>query len=359
MHCYRLLLCIAVFSWTALSCSSFCLSKDGSVLFGKNYDWHVDAGYVIANKRTVEKVAIAESNPATWVSKYGSVTFNQFGREMPSGGMNEKGLVVELMWLSETSYPAQDDRPAIGNLQWIQYQLDNSATVEEVIARDADIRIAPRADADVHYLICDATGACAAIESLHGKMVAHTGSDMPAKVLTNDTYEKSVAFLKKIRGYGGMLPMPNDGSSHGRFVRLVHDMKKFSPKKARQNVKFAFNLLENVSAGDYTKWSIVYDVSEMAIHFHTFERQKEKIIEMAKMNFLCTKPVYAIDINTTLEGDVSEQLIVYTPRRNRLLVDVVFSNVDFLAELDRSVWEENWNYPKTTKCREGRGASVE
>jgi penicillin V acylase-like amidase (Ntn superfamily) len=27
------------------------------------------------------------------------VTFNQYGRNFPSGGMNEAGLVIELMWL--------------------------------------------------------------------------------------------------------------------------------------------------------------------------------------------------------------------------------------------------------------------
>jgi choloylglycine hydrolase len=29
----------------------------------------------------------------SWISKYGSITFNQYGREFPTGGMNEKGLV--------------------------------------------------------------------------------------------------------------------------------------------------------------------------------------------------------------------------------------------------------------------------
>jgi choloylglycine hydrolase len=26
-----------------------------------------------------------------WTSRYGSITFNQYGREFPSGGINEKG----------------------------------------------------------------------------------------------------------------------------------------------------------------------------------------------------------------------------------------------------------------------------
>ncbi len=43
-----------------------------------------------------------------WTAVYGSISFNQYGKEFPTGGMNEKGLVVELMWLDETKFPAQD-----------------------------------------------------------------------------------------------------------------------------------------------------------------------------------------------------------------------------------------------------------
>ena len=45
--------------------------------------------------------------------------------------MNEKGLVVELMWLDGTTYPQPDERPSVGVLQWIQYQLDNYSTIEK------------------------------------------------------------------------------------------------------------------------------------------------------------------------------------------------------------------------------------
>ena len=72
-----------------------------------------------------------QEKPASWVSRYGSVTFNQYGREFPNGGMNEAGLVVELMWLDDTTYPATDGRPALDCLEWIQYQLDTAATLSD------------------------------------------------------------------------------------------------------------------------------------------------------------------------------------------------------------------------------------
>ena len=51
---------------------------------------------------------------ATWTAQYGSITFNQYGRELPTGGINEAGLVVESMALSEARYPEPDHRPYIG-----------------------------------------------------------------------------------------------------------------------------------------------------------------------------------------------------------------------------------------------------
>src|SRR4051812_40275203 len=117
----------------ALACTTFCLKNEGEVLSGGNYDWTIGDGLVFVNKRGVAKRATVEEsgNPARWVSQYASVTFNQYGRENPTGGMNEAGLVVEVMWLAETEYPKEGPRPTVGSQEWVQYELDTSATVEE------------------------------------------------------------------------------------------------------------------------------------------------------------------------------------------------------------------------------------
>jgi len=72
------------------ACTTFCYQDGGALVFGKNYDWNVEDGLVVVNKRGVVKTAMIERGPATWTSKYGSVTFNQYGREFPSGGINER-----------------------------------------------------------------------------------------------------------------------------------------------------------------------------------------------------------------------------------------------------------------------------
>ncbi len=110
---------------TSEACTTFCISHEGQQVFAYNLDWMIENGLVIINKRRVLKTAMqgsaGDSGPyARWRSKLGSITFNQYGREMPSGGMNEAGLVIHPMMLRQTQYPPPDHRPAINNLQWIK-----------------------------------------------------------------------------------------------------------------------------------------------------------------------------------------------------------------------------------------------
>lgn len=142
----------------ALPCSTFTLTRDGEVVFGRNYDFEIGDGMVLVNKRGMQKVSYAGT--LSWISRYGSVTFNQFGKEAPMDGMNEAGLVVALMWLDGTRYPS-DDRPPLNVLEWIQYQLDNYGTVAELLANAEKVRV--RGGTPLHYLVADATGASATI----------------------------------------------------------------------------------------------------------------------------------------------------------------------------------------------------
>ncbi|MDQ3821243.1 MAG: linear amide C-N hydrolase, partial [Acidobacteriota bacterium] len=171
-----LLLCLSF--QKSLACTTFCLKSNGELLFGRNYDWMIGDGLVFVNKRGVMKTATVanDGTPAKWVSKYGSVTFNQYGRENPMGGMNEAGLVVEVMWLDETQYSTDSSLPAVGSQEWVQYQLDTAATVDEAINNAARVRIS--SDVKIHYLISDRQGRAASLEFLNGRLVVHTGAQL-------------------------------------------------------------------------------------------------------------------------------------------------------------------------------------
>ncbi|HEY9423087.1 MAG TPA: linear amide C-N hydrolase, partial [Thermoanaerobaculia bacterium] len=326
------------------ACTTFCLKKGERAVFGKNYDWMVPDGLVIVNKRGVAKTSTVPpaEKPAKWVSRYGSVTFNQYGRELPSGGMNERGLAIELMWLDETLYPAPDGRPAVGCLDWIQYQLDNHATVAEVVRHAGDLRVSSMAK--IHFLVCDKGGSCATVEFLDGKPVIHTGSDLPDRALANDTYESSVRFRKRnpagARGPGSL----------ARFSRAAARVEAYAAKPAGDPVAYAFETLADVAQGDYTQWSIVYDLQGAQVHWRTRENPRIRTVALSDFDFSCGTPVKLLDIHAG-EGKVAGLFTDYKVERNRALVEASFRKTPLTARVPREEVEMVVRHPGTTSCK--------
>jgi choloylglycine hydrolase len=286
---------------TAFPCTTFVLQGGGRIYFGRNLDWDWENGLVIVNPRNVNKSAIVAPghSPAKWTSKYGSVTFNQFGRDKPFGGMNEVGLVVEQMMLFESQYPPADLRPEIDMLQWIQYQLDNCRTVADVIATDAKIRLEqPTVPARIHYLVCDARGDCATIEFLGGKMVCRQGQNLPYRVLANDTYEQSVAFVRAHPAPEGISEGLKDPQSLSRFSCAATRVTRFRSVAPEQDREYVFETLEQVRQGKATVWQIVYDVSGRQIHYRTRTNPQQRMVDLKVFDFSCSRPVQFVDIHT-------------------------------------------------------------
>jgi choloylglycine hydrolase len=334
----------------AAACTTFCYADGGTLVFGRNYDWNIGDGLVVVNKRNVLKRALVEPVPAQWTSKFGSITFNQYGREFPTGGMNEKGLVVELMWLDEAQYPAGDGRGALPTLQWIQYQLDNSATVKDVLLTDRLVRIAFNGSAKIHFLVADATGDVATIEFLHGLMVAHRGEHLPYPVLTNDTYEKSEEYAGKVGKQTGK----SAASSLARFARAASYEK--NAKTPADAVQHAFAMLDDVAQGDHTQWSIVYDIKDRRAYFRTHAARDIRWIDMDGLPFDCNTPVSVLDMNAPLSGDAAKSLKPYTSAANLKLVRSSFSKTPFLSETSPELRDELANYPDATTCGTADGA---
>jgi penicillin V acylase-like amidase (Ntn superfamily) len=243
------------------ACTTFCARVGDTVLFGRNYDFEIGAGALVINTRGLKKRGIAPGGPA-WTATHGSITFNQFGRDFPMGGMNEQGLVVELAWLDVTEYPAADGRAELGVLEWIQYQLDTAATVADVIRSDANVRIA--GVAPLHYLVSDASGAAATIEFLGGRQVAHTGDSLPIAVLANTSYEESLRYWRR----KGPSALPRGSSSEARFARAASLVSDIGSASVKPVVDRAFAILDNVAQGS-TRWTTVYDQTARGVHFRT------------------------------------------------------------------------------------------
>jgi len=338
---------VSVFSAQALACTTFCLKNGGEVLFGKNYDWMIGDGLVFVNKRGVEKRAFVSGSEtaARWISKYGSVTFNQYGKDNPSGGMNEAGLVIELMWLEDTQYPKTDARPVVDVLEWIQYQLDISANVADVVKNAEAVRIA--SPVKLHYLVNDRQGNSATVEFLDGKLVAHLGEKLAAATLANDTYEKSLNYSRQTTP-----EKAKTESSFDRFTRAAEKTREFAkkPKTEKEAVSYAFEILANVAQKDSTQWSIVYDQPRAKIHFRSRQSAAIKTIDTRIFDYSCGSAVKIFDVNSKETGDVNAKFTDYTRAANRDLIERSFSGTPFLKFVSAAARDELAAFPETFTC---------
>ncbi len=337
----------------SFACTTFCLKNNSEVLFGKNYDWMIGDGLIFVNKRGVVKSATSENspNPAKWTSKFGSVTFNQYGRENPSGGMNEAGLVIELMWLDETNYPKSDSRPTVGTLEWIQYQLDKSANLAEVLKNAENIVIS--SEVKIHYLVNDKDGNSATIEFIDGKLVAHTGEKLKVSALANDTFEKSWNYASETKDFGGIKETPQSASSFDRFTRAAQKAKEFEkqPKTEQEAVNYAFEILKNVEQKDYTQWSIVYDQKRSKIHFRSLQSPNIKTLETNYFDYSCGSVVRIFDVNSKESGDITTKFFDYTREKNRELIERSFNGTPFLKDIPAIAKNVLSVYPESFACQ--------
>ncbi len=353
-HRSRLVLA-GVFVLTALvstqslrACTAFL--QEG-LFAGKNYDWHLDYGLLIVNKKGIAKRALLldpTEKAAEWISRYGSVTFNQYGREMPNGGINEVGLVVETLMLPSTRNPAPDDRPAV--TAWVQYQLDNSRTVGETIASDKAVRISPAMPIPIHFFVCDAEGSAAVVEFLDGKLVSHTGEQLPHKLITNNTCDSSLAYLAQHNGFGGTKPIRKGShDSLDRFVVAADRLKAHRPDDSKQSpVRYAFDTLAAVRQGDATKWSIVYDLNKLEIHYRTQRCSETRTVRLRDLDFGSQTPIRMVSINTPHAGVLTPHFTDYDADLNQWLIYYCVRHTPMLALIPDPLLELLARYPDTT-----------
>lgn len=323
------------------------------MVFGRNYDWVTATGMVNTNQRGLLKSSLPldKGNTIQWTSKYGSITFNQYGKEFPTGGMNEKGLVVELMWLSESRFPEPDKRPGISVLQWIQYQLDNCSTIDEVIATDSKIRIV-NTGAPQHYLVADGRGKSATIEFLNGKMVVHTGENLPYPVLANSTYEESSRAVKAAFTGNSKASATFNDNSLNRFTtacRMVQQYRTTDVKKPL--VDYSFDILNNVSQRGFTKWSIVYDITKKRVLFKTDGHQQLKSFSFSAFDFSCNGRPQAFNMNQNISGEVSKQFAAYTDETNKRMLKLAFQQSKSQINIPETLQEAVASVASSFKCK--------
>ena len=136
-------------------------SPDNQVFVGRTQDWteKADSAFRVYPRGIERSGAVAE-NPHKWTSKYGSLVITGYDLATHEG-VNEKGLSAHALYLAEeNSFPQRDPRqPGIGVMQWVQYYLDNYATVAEAVAASSDRAVTSTVTESVAMVCCCPTDA--------------------------------------------------------------------------------------------------------------------------------------------------------------------------------------------------------
>jgi len=295
---------------TVKPCTTFVINDSMNLVFGRNYDFDLGVGFICINKRGVAKQAFvnATQKRATWTSKYGSITFNQIGVDAPMGGMNEKGLVIAQLALFESEYPHREDQPTMNQLEWIQYQLDNSSGLAEVIESSKTIQIVPIAT-PVHYMVCDRLGNLGILEYLNGELVLYQGEDITIPVCSNMTYEASKMSITDYQGFGGRKPVPREWKSVQDIIAIASArIAGYESMMDVNPVKYSFEILESVGSPSRTQWSVVYDLLNKRIHFKTLNKHDVRTIEINGWDYSCSGNIEIINIQDTENNSQVESL---------------------------------------------------
>src|SRR5690625_37567 len=84
--------------------------------------------------RGIKRTGETGENTISWVSQYGSVSTSSWDIAV-SDGINEKGLVANMLWLDSSEYPEFSKegktKKGLAVSLWAQYALDNFETVAE------------------------------------------------------------------------------------------------------------------------------------------------------------------------------------------------------------------------------------
>ena len=306
--CVGMLAGIFLVSQQASACSRVLYtSKDGNyVLVGRNMDWTEDLrSNLWVFPRGIKRDGLAAKNSLTWTAKYGSVGVSGYDVGT-TDGMNEKGFSGNMLWLAESEFGKRDEgRPGLCVSQWLQFCLDNFATVDEAVAyfqaHDVQILWASAGDSfkkplTVHLALGDRTGDSAVIEYVGSKAKIFHG--VQARVMTNSPpFDKQLEGLKKYKGFGGEEELPGSVKAADRFVRAAFYVGRLpEPKNQRQGVAGVLSVMRNVaqpfgtSKADepntsQTIWRTVADLTNGVYYFESTTSPNIVWVKLNKLDF--------------------------------------------------------------------------
>jgi len=302
-------------------------NSEGGVYTGRSMDWfnQTDTDLFVF-PRGMKRDGGTSDNTLEWTSKYGSV-ISSFYNAATVDGMNEKGLVANLLYLSDADYGLPGDKPTLNIAAWAQYVLDNYATVAEAVealGKDPFCIVAPILQGGVpatgHLAISDPTGDSAIFEFIDGKLVVHHGPEY--KVMTN---QPPFAQQLAINKYWGNLKgdfLPGTSNPSDRFARASYYINSIATKVDKsyagivpgrslgnqsiasvlgviRDVSVPFGLTGTASEPDVasTVWRTLGDHKELVYYFDSATSPNVFSVDLAKLDFKEGAPVKKLTVS--------------------------------------------------------------
>lgn len=311
------------------------LGEDDLVVTGRSMDWAEDmfTNLWVFPRGMQRDGGLGTDKSVTWTSKYGSVIASAY-EGGTTDGMNERGLVANLLYLAESEYSPDDDpRAALVISSWGQYMLDNFATVGEAVAdaRRAQYRMVTVASPNghkgtVHLSLSDSTGDSAIFEYIGGELKIHHGREY--RVMTNSpVFDQQLALNRYWEEIGGLTMLPGTTRPADRFVRASFYINKIPlTDNAHEAVAGVFAVIRNASVPpgiarpdqpnmSSTLWRTVADQKNLVYYFESTASPSLLWINLKELDLSPRSGVRKLDMvrNRFLGGDQTRNITSAQP----------------------------------------------
>ncbi|KIL88278.1 hypothetical protein FAVG1_08357 [Fusarium avenaceum] len=229
------------------------------IVVGRSMDFVAETNttflaYPAGLKRTGSSI---ETNGYNWTSKYGSVTALMYNRAHIDG-VNEKGLTGSCLYLDDSVYEKRNNKlPSMWVGHWLQYFLDQYATVEEVAKavcpgqgkspfQVVPTALVPGVKSAGHLSYSDPSGDNLIMEYADGALKCYHSTNYT--VMTNEpTYDQQLA----INSYWAPIAdeaLPGTSRPADRFARLSYYLKGIPKTKSLPTaISYAAGMIRAVS----------------------------------------------------------------------------------------------------------------
>lgn len=306
-------------------CTRALYATNDRVLVGRNMDFHFD---LVTNLWALPQGIGRDAGEGglSWTSQYGSVVATCFDM-MSSDGLNERGLAGHILWLTEADYGTPDPgRTALPLSMWLQYILDNFASVAEAVAwveavQPQIIPVVNPVDGSIpplHLALDDASGDSAIIEYLDGSpRVWHSREYV---VMTNSpTFDAQLELVEDLEGFGGDRPLPGTNDAVDRFARALYYVTHLpEPTSDIEAVAGVLSVMRNTAQpfrtpdpdqpfASQTLWQTVSDLTHLRYVFVSTTRPNIVWVDLDALDLSVGAPTLKLDLvaDTALEGGLA------------------------------------------------------